>query len=116
METHRLVLTEDLNQYGFLFGGRLLSWADEAGYIAASQDFPEARFVTIGMGKVEFHQSVQNGAIIRICAKRLKLGKTSASYQIDIYSGKEPERGVIFSTDITYVNVGEDGVKRPLLG
>ncbi len=51
METHRLVLTEDLNQYGLLFGGRLLSWADEAGYIAASQDFPGARFVTIGMGR-----------------------------------------------------------------
>ena len=30
METHRLVLPEDLNQFGFLFGGRLLSWVDEA--------------------------------------------------------------------------------------
>ena len=28
METHRLVLPEDLNQYGFLFGGRLLGWID----------------------------------------------------------------------------------------
>jgi acyl-CoA hydrolase len=114
METHRLVLTEDLNQYGLLFGGRLLSWADEAGYIAASQDFPDARFVTIGMGKVEFNQSVKNGAIIRICATLQKKGTTSASYQVDIYSGKEPDRGVLFSTDISYVNVGEDGVKKPL--
>lgn len=114
METHRLVLTEDLNQYGFLFGGRLLSWADEAGYIAASQDFPDARFVTIGMGKVEFHQPVKNGAIIRISATLRKRGTTSATYQIDIYSGKEPERGAIFTTDVTYVNVGEDGEKHPL--
>ena len=114
METHRLVLTEDLNQYGFLFGGRLLSWADEAGYIAASQDFPEARFVTIGMGKVEFRHSVKNGAIIRISVTLQKKGTTSVSYRIDIYSGKEPELGAIFSTDISYVNVGEDGVKKPL--
>jgi len=28
-ENHRLVLSEDLNQYGFLFGGRLLSWVDD---------------------------------------------------------------------------------------
>lgn len=114
METHRLVLTEDLNQYGFLFGGRLLSWADEAGYIAASKDFPNARFVTIGMGQVAFYQSVKNGAIIRIAVEKEKVGTTSVTYRIDIYSVNEPERGVIFSTDITYVNIDESGVKRAL--
>jgi len=31
METHRLVLPSDLNHYGFLFGGRLLAWIDDAG-------------------------------------------------------------------------------------
>lgn len=111
METHRLVLTEDLNQYGLLFGGRLLSWADEAGYIAASNDFPHARFVTIGMSKVEFLQSVKNGAIIRIVSERVKKGTTSVCYRVDVYSAKEPERGVIFSTDISYVNVDESGIK-----
>ena len=114
METHRLVFTENLNQYGFLFGGRLLSWVDEAGYIAASKDFPEARFVTIGMGQVAFHQSVKNGAIIRIVAEQEKVGNTSVTYRIDVYSVKEAELGVIFSTDITYVNIGESGVKKPL--
>ena len=48
METYRLVLPEDLNQFGYLFGGRLLSWIDEACWIAASLDHPECRFVTIG--------------------------------------------------------------------
>lgn len=114
METHRLVLTEDLNQYGFLFGGRLLSWVDEVGYIAASQDFPEARFVTIGMGKVEFHQSVTNGAIIRICSELLNKGTTSVSYRVDVFMGKERESEAIFSTEITYVNVDEDGVKKSI--
>lgn len=114
METHRLVLTEDLNQYGYLFGGRLLSWADEAGYIAASKDFPDARFVTVGMGKVEFRHSVTNGSIIQIVAEKLKQGTTSVSYKLDIYSSKQPKLGAIFSTDITYVNIGEDGVKRAL--
>ncbi len=36
MQTHRLVLPEDLNQYGFLFGGRLTAWIDETSWIAAS--------------------------------------------------------------------------------
>ncbi|MGJ8671693.1 acyl-CoA thioesterase [Rubritalea sp.] len=114
METHRLVLTEDLNQYGFLFGGRLLSWVDEAGFIAASTDFPDARFVTIGMSKVEFRHSVKNGAIVRIVVERIKAGITSVCYRVDIYSSIEPERGSIFTTDITYVNVDESGVKQAL--
>ena len=114
METHRLVLTEDLNQYGFLFGGRLLSWADEAGYIAASQDFPDARFVTIGMGKVEFLKSIKNGAIIRISATIQNKGNTSATYKIDIYLVNQPNLGILFSTLITYVNLSEDGIKVPL--
>ncbi|MFC5049902.1 acyl-CoA thioesterase [Rubritalea spongiae] len=114
METHRLVLTEDLNQYGFLFGGRLLSWVDEAGFIAASNDFPNARFVTIGMSKVEFRKSVKNGSVVRIVVERSKMGRTSVCYRVDIYSTKEPERGVIFATEITYVNVDETGEKLPL--
>ena len=52
METHRLVLPEDLNHFGFLFGGRLLAWVDEACWIAASLDYPNCLFVTIGMDKV----------------------------------------------------------------
>ena len=42
----------DLNQYGFLFGGRMLSWVDEACWIAASLDYPNSQFVTVGSGTV----------------------------------------------------------------
>lgn len=111
METHRLVFTEDLNQYGYLFGGRLLSWADEAAFIAASLEFPQARFVTIAMDKVEFHHSVKNGAILRIASELVSKGRTSVTYQIDISIKQEQQRGVIFATKVTFVNVDETGAK-----
>lgn len=111
METHRLVLTEDLNQYGFLFGGRLLSWADEASYIAATKDYPGCRFVTIGMDQVEFRHSIGNGDILKIVCERTREGTTSVTYRVDIFSSKEPERAVIFSTHVTFVRIGEDGAK-----
>jgi len=114
METHRLVFTEDLNQFGFLFGGRLLSWADEASFIAATQDFPDCKFVTIGMDKVEFRHSVKNGDILRIDCSQVKTGKTSVTYQVDVYSSKEPGRGVIFSTCVSFVSIGEDGLKKEI--
>ncbi|SHJ14119.1 Acyl-CoA hydrolase [Rubritalea squalenifaciens DSM 18772] len=114
METHRLVFTEDLNPYGFLFGGRLLSWADEASYIAANQDYPKCRFVTIGMDKVEFRHSVKNGAILTIVSEQVRKGTTSITYSVTIYSSHESPDMPIFTTNVTFVNVDESGNKRPL--
>ena len=114
METHRLVLTEDLNQFGFLFGGRLLSWVDEASWIAASLDFPDARFVTIGMDEVSFKHGVAAGDIIAIRSTVEKKGTTSVGYRVEVFRGKAPEGQVIFSTLVTFVNVGEDGKKAPI--
>ena len=71
METHRLVLPADLNQYGYLFGGQLLSWVDEASWIAASLDYPDCKFVTVGMDKVEFRHSVREGTILSIHSERV---------------------------------------------
>ena len=57
MRNHKLVLPEHLNHYGYLFGGYLLHWVDEYGYIAANLDFPGHRFVTIALDNVAFKKS-----------------------------------------------------------
>ncbi len=111
METHRLVITEDLNQYGNLFGGRLLSWVDEASFIAATLEFPHCKFVTMGMDKVEFRHPVHNGAIIIIRSTRVKIGKTSVSYLVQVLKNQSDPDYAIFETTVTFVNVGENGDK-----
>ena len=35
MMTYRLVMPEDMNHYGFLFGGKMLMWIDEVAGVAA---------------------------------------------------------------------------------
>jgi acyl-CoA hydrolase len=110
-ETHRLVLTEDLNQYGSLFGGRLLSWVDEASFIAASLDYPQCKFVTIGMDEVAFKVGVKNGSILVIRSQRKKLGKTSVTYNVEVFCGRVQEKKVIFTTNVTFVNVDDAGEK-----
>lgn len=113
METHRLVLPGDLNQYGFLFGGRLLAWIDEASWIAASLDFPHCQFVTVAMETVEFHHAVRDGTILRITCEIAKEGTTSATYTvkvIDEKAGSSP----IFSTRVTFVSVDDAGRKRAI--
>jgi len=115
METHRLVLPGDLNHYGFLFGGRLLAWIDEASWIAASLDYPHCQFVTVAMDTVEFHHSVRDGTILRISCKRTREGNTSATYAVEVMderAGPAP----IFSTRVTFVSVDDAGQKRRIRG
>ena len=111
METQRLVLPEDLNQFGFLFGGRLLSWIDEASWIAASLDFPQCRFVTIGMDEVVFRHSVREGTILIIESEKVAQGTSSVTYKVIVRRGRGPEFDRIFSTQVTFVNVDVGGEK-----
>ena len=111
METHRLVLPEDLNQFGYLFGGRLLSWIDEASWIAASLDYPDCRFVTIGMDQVEFRHSVREGTILSIDSEKVKEGVSSVTYEVQVRRGRVKEGEAIFSTKVSFVNVDEAGRK-----
>ena len=114
METHRLVLPGDLNHYGFLFGGRLLAWIDEASWIAASLDYPHCQFVTIGMDKVEFRHSVRQGTILNIRCKKEHEGTTSVAYRVEVCDRRNSVAPAIFSTGISYVSVDDSGRKRPL--
>jgi acyl-CoA hydrolase len=113
METHRLVLPGDLNQYGFLFGGRLLAWIDEASWIAASLDYPHCQFVTVAMDTVEFHHSVRDGTILKISCIREREGNTSTTYAVRV-TDEKAGGGLIFSTLVTFVSVDDEGRKRSI--
>jgi acyl-CoA hydrolase len=114
MQTQRLVLPADLNQYGFLFGGRLLAWVDEASWIAASLEFPQCRFVTIAMDDVQFHHSVREGTILTIDSRLQKTGNTSVTYTVQVIDTRRSLEEVLFATTVTFVNVDEQGKKQAL--
>ena len=114
MLTHRLVLPEDMNQFGALFGGRLLAWVDEASWIAASLDFPECHFVTVAMDQVEFRHPVEAGAILAIQCERHGKGISSVTYRVTVTKGRGTDRAPIFSTCVTFVNVDGEGKKLKL--
>lgn len=113
METHRLVLPADLNHYGFLFGGTLLAWVDEASWIAASLEYPECLFVTVGMDRVEFRHSVRQGTILAIQCTRLRQGSTSVTYSVEVRDSKA-NSNPIFSTNVSFVSVDEAGRKKKI--
>jgi len=118
MEDYKLVLPEHLNHYGYLFGGYLLKWVDEAAWICASLEYPSCRFVTVGMDKVEFRKSVRQGAILRFGVAKGKVGNTSVQYSVEVFSESLGDRGgeAIFSTTITFVCLNGKGKKTPIRG
>jgi acyl-CoA hydrolase len=116
MESYAVVRPEHLNHYGHLFGGCLLKWVDEIGWIAASRDNPGCRFVTIGMDRVEFHRGVHQGAVLRFDAAESCRGRTSLTYSVSVFADdlETGQEAAIFSTCITFVRLDEQGRKMAL--
>lgn len=116
MENFTLVRPEHLNHHGYLFGGVLLKWVDEYAWLVAARDFTGCSLVTVGMDAIAFRKRVVNGSILRFCILPLHVGTTSVRYGVDIYAdapGASSEEHV-FSTTITFVNLGADGLKKSL--
>lgn len=116
MDNFTLVRPEHLNHHGYLFGGNLLKWVDEFAWLVASRDFVGCSFVTVGMDEIAFRKRVVNGSILRFRILPVKIGTTSVRYAVDIFAdapGASTEEWV-FSTTITFVNLGPDGSKQSL--
>ncbi|MFA6051606.1 MAG: hotdog domain-containing protein [Methylobacter sp.] len=116
MDHYKLVLPQHLNHYGYLFGGNLLQWIDEIGYIAANLQFPGHEFVTIGLDNVVFKQSIKLGSILKFESSLIRLGNTSATYNVRV-SCEDRDTGSIaqvFETNITFVSIDKTGNKKPI--
>jgi len=113
MDHRKLVLPENMNDQGSLFGGYLLKWLDEFAYITASMELPGNRFVTIALNNVEFKHPIVCGQILRFSVKRGRLGTTSVEYDVEVHGENYQQHfdGILFATKVTFVNVTESGDK-----
>ncbi len=113
MDHRKLVLSEHLNAEGSLFGGYLLKWLDEFAYITASMSYPGNRFVTIALNNVTFKHQIRCGQILCFSVNMTKLGNSSVEYRVEVFGeiDQPKDRGILFATTITFVNVTESGEK-----
>jgi len=110
------VRPEHLNFHGYLFGGEMLRWLDEFAWMAASRDYPGATFVTVAIDNIVFKNRVVNGSILRFVIEIDKTGEKSITYNVNVFCdepGASDEKEV-FSSKITFVNIGKDGKSVPL--
>ena len=73
----RIVMFEDLNSAGTIFGGRLVAWIDEGTAIYASCQMNARRIVTKKISELIFNQPAKLGDMLEIWCKAVHLGRTS---------------------------------------
>ncbi len=80
--TRHTVLARDLNVHSKLYGGIILGWLDEAGYIFAVRECKCTNLVTVAMNNVVFESPANLGDIIEIYARLIKIGNSSITLKI----------------------------------
>ena len=91
-----------LNQYGFMHGGRLLTLADEVGFMAASRH-AAADCLTKAVYQAQFHHSIHQHETIDCSAQVGLAGNTSLWVQI--YIRRQGDDTPAMQAVIIYVSV-----------
>ncbi|NOQ73839.1 MAG: acyl-CoA thioesterase [Crocinitomix sp.] len=108
--TTKVVLPNDTNTLGKLFGGSLLAWIDEIGAVAAHRHSGRVA-VTAAINNVSFSKPVDLGTIVTLCAKVSRAFSSSMEVIIDVFieDGITPEKTASNQAILTFVAVDQNG-------
>jgi acyl-CoA thioesterase YciA len=116
-----VMMPRDTNPLGSIFGGVILSYIDQAAAIGARREVRKAGGslpfpVTVAMNRVEFHQPVLVGDVVRFLTSLVRMGRTSITLNVRVEAERDDK--VLHVTEAEVVYVGVDPVTRrpvPLL-
>lgn len=102
-----VTMPKDTNQYGTIFGGVILSYIDQAGFVQARRHGSH-RWVTVAMDRVEFKQPVHLGDVVNLYARTTKAGRTSVTVEVEVEAERYTTGDVVPVTSATLVMVSVD--------
>ncbi len=108
---YMLVRPQDLNHAGTLFGGVMMSLADEMAFIAATLTFPGCTFVTKLFREFDFISGPIEGEIVVVEALVLERGRSSA--RVAVKASNAATGRQIFQTEAVLVNA-KGGISIPI--
>ncbi len=112
--TLRIVtLPRDTNHYGTIFGGVILSYIDQAGFVEA-QRHGRHRWVTASMDRVEFIAPVHLGDTVNFFSRTVRLGTKSVTVEIEVEAERHDTGEHVRVTTATLTMVSVDAVGRPI--
>jgi acyl-CoA thioesterase YciA len=109
-----IAMPKDTNNLGTVFGGLILSYLDQAGYVEARKH-GNRRWLTVAVDQVIFHAPVHVGDTISFYTRTIRTGTTSVTVDVLV----QVERFETFNLDIvtqaqlTFVAVDDAGTPIP---
>ena len=105
----------DANANGDIFGGWIMSQVDLAGSLPAVRR-ARGRIATVAVNQFLFKQPVQIGDVVSFYATIKRVGRTSITVDVEVYS--ERKRGTmvvkVTEAELTYVAITLEGQPREL--
>lgn len=108
-----VMMPRDTNHYGTIFGGVILSYIDQAGFVEA-QRHAAHKWVTVALDRVEFKQPVYVGDVVNFYAVTTRAGTTSVTVRVEVEAERAVDGAVHPVTSATIVLVSVDPAGKPV--
>lgn len=105
-----VTMPRDTNQYGTIFGGVILSYIDQAGFVQARRHGVH-RWVTAAMDRVDFKAPVHVGDVVNLYASTTRTGTKSVTVRIEVEAERFNSGASVpvTSAELTMVSVDATG-------
>ena len=103
----------DANYTGDIFGGWIMSQVDLAGSVPAIR-LARGRVATVAVNSFVFKQPVLVGDLVSFYAEVVKVGRTSSTVDVTVYSQRRPDKNeCVKVTEAVLTYVAVDNQRRP---
>jgi acyl-CoA thioesterase YciA len=109
-----VMMPRDTNNYGTIFGGVILSYIDQAGFIEARRHGTH-RWVTASIERVDFHAPVHTGDVVSFLTLTESMGTSSVKVRVHVEAERYATGDVVHVTEarMTMVAVNAEGKAIP---
>ncbi len=108
-----VMMPRDTNQYGTIFGGVILSYIDQAGFIEARRH-GQHRWLTVSIQTVEFLAPVMTGDVVSFLTGTVDTGTSSVKVRVSVIAERYDTGRTVTVTDATLTMVSVDAEGRPI--
>lgn len=108
-----VTMPRDTNQYGTIFGGVVLSWIDQAGFVEARRHGLH-RWVTASIERVDFKAPVLLGDIVSLWTRVERFGTKSITVCVEVEAERFHGAATVAVTQAHLTMVAVDPAGRPI--
>jgi len=108
-----VAMPRDTNPYGAIFGGVILSYIDQAGFVEARKNGGH-RWVTVAVDRVEFHAPVHVGDVVSFYTRTVRTGTTSVTVEVCVEAERYLTGDAVSVTTATMTLVAVNAAGKPI--